>query len=157
MAQGRRSLPPAGAIIWSPLKRITISTALTGRSTARALWKHFRSDPNVVKKSVKVPGEDETLYNPDEYHYKGYKWGMSIDLTACIGCNACLVACDVENNIPVVGKEQVHVNREMYWIRIDTYYKGIARQPGVQPHARAVHALRARALRTGLPGRGHRS
>ncbi|HEX6277925.1 MAG TPA: 4Fe-4S dicluster domain-containing protein, partial [Polyangiaceae bacterium] len=92
-----------------------------------ATLEEFRKDPRFVEKRVHHP----PLLNlwQDPVSYEGHKWGMAIDLNKCTGCNSCVTACQAENNIPVVGKQNVAMGREMLWLRIDRYYKGEPENP----------------------------
>jgi molybdopterin-containing oxidoreductase family iron-sulfur binding subunit len=83
----------------------------------------YRQNPKAVAAlGHEPPPRDMTLY--PIYEYNNHKWGMSIDLNACTGCGVCIAACVAENNIAVVGKDQVDRNREMHWLRVDTYFDG---------------------------------
>jgi MoCo/4Fe-4S cofactor protein with predicted Tat translocation signal len=101
---------------------------MEGRGMVRAVTlEEYAHDPKIVHEGDETPPKTLTLYT--DYKSDGYKWGMAIDVNACIGCNACVIGCQAENNIPVIGKDQVLRGREMHWLRIDTYYRGPVENP----------------------------
>jgi len=90
-----------------------------------ATLEEFKANPNFAHEGEgrDTPERDTTMF-PNWRYDEPNAWGMSIDLNSCTGCNACIVGCYAENNIAVVGKQQVRVGRNMQWLRIDTYFEG---------------------------------
>jgi molybdopterin-containing oxidoreductase family iron-sulfur binding subunit len=97
---------------------------MEGRDLARHTTGAAYATTPIAAEAARV---EPSLY--PQFPEADYAWGMAVDLSACIGCNACVVACQAENNIPTVGKSQVANSREMHWIRIDTYYEGDPANP----------------------------
>jgi MoCo/4Fe-4S cofactor protein with predicted Tat translocation signal len=103
---------------------------MAGRPLVRSgTVEQFRDHPEFVHEMADEPSPDLSLY--PEHKFDGSAWAMVIDTTVCIGCNACVVACQAENNIPVVGKDEVARGREMLWLRVDRYYQGPPENPEV--------------------------
>ena len=110
-----------------PLACTQFHHLMEGRDLVRAgAAEAYRKNPDFLREKP-VEGADASLY--PGFKYDGYAWGMSIDANTCIGCNACVTACEAENNGPIVGKKEVMRGREMHWIRIDRYHKGDPANP----------------------------
>ncbi len=106
-----------------PLATTQDHHSMEGRPIVRsATLAHWREHPDFAQHLEETPAHDDTLY--PNVAYTGYAWGMTIDVGACIGCNACTAACVAENNISIVGKTEVMRGHEMHWIRVDRYYTG---------------------------------
>jgi molybdopterin-containing oxidoreductase family iron-sulfur binding subunit len=113
-----------------PLVSTQSHNSMEGRHLVRAgTLEEYQKHPEFAREMGEEPPRDLSLY--PGFKYEGYAWGMAIDLNACTGCNACVVACQAENNSPIVGKDQVSRGREMHWIRIDRYYQGGVEDPEV--------------------------
>jgi Fe-S-cluster-containing dehydrogenase component len=109
-----------------PLATTQHHDTMEGRDLVRvATLEEYRKNPSFAQ--ADVPKNPLSLY--PEVNREGYQWGMAIDINACTGCGACVVACQAENNIAVVGKTEVLRGREMHWIRIDRYYEGDSDAP----------------------------
>jgi molybdopterin-containing oxidoreductase family iron-sulfur binding subunit len=103
---------------------------MEGRNLVRSgTLEEYEHHPHMIHEMGHDPGPEASFFNGIHTSDEGNAWGMAIDLNACNGCNACTVACQSENNIPVVGKEEVLNGREMHWIRIDRYFRGSLENP----------------------------
>ncbi|HTH01881.1 MAG TPA: hypothetical protein VL882_16530, partial [Vicinamibacterales bacterium] len=113
---------------------------MEGRAPVRvATIEEYKKEPKIIAKQGETPPRTLTMY--PEYKYEGYKWGMAIDIGSCTGCSACTIACVAENNIPIVGKEEVASGREMHWIRVDHYFAGNEDDNAVEAYHQPVPCM----------------
>ncbi len=113
----------------TPIARTQEHFVMEGRPLAReGTVAEYAKNPHFVQHMVETPKLEGIFESPNDYR-QGHKWGMTIDLDKCTGCNACMVACQAENNVPIVGVDRVLRSREMHWLRVDRYFEGSVEDP----------------------------
>ncbi len=117
--------------VFKELATTQLHDSMEGRDIVReTTLDKYKEKPSAGNERHKeIEKHHNTLYQ--EYVYEGHHWGMAVDLNACTGCNSCVAACSIENNVPIVGKEEVKRAHEMHWMRIDRYYAGDPENPEV--------------------------
>jgi molybdopterin-containing oxidoreductase family iron-sulfur binding subunit len=139
---GGAKVTPSGAQAEMAITQLHFN--MENRDVVRsATLEEYLKNPEHAREEEHEPGYDESMYPPYDYKDQGngYAWGMAIDVSSCVGCSACVVACQSENNIPVVGKEQVMRSREMHWLRVDAYFGGEDASNPVGPYFMPVPCM----------------
>lgn len=118
-------------LAFKELATTQLHDSMEGRDIVRetTLNKYKEKPSSGNERHKEIEKYHQTLYQ--EYKYEGHHWAMAVDLNACTGCNTCVAACSIENNVPIVGKEEVKRAHEMHWMRIDRYYAGDPENPEV--------------------------
>jgi molybdopterin-containing oxidoreductase family iron-sulfur binding subunit len=135
-SEGNRKFSTTVGSIGTTIQKVQLALTQThhsmeGRAIVRetSLKKYLEDPASGNELHTEFESKHQTLY--PEVKFDGFHWGLGVDLNSCVGCSACVIACQAENNIPVVGKKEVYKRRIMHWIKIDRYYSDSPQQPMV--------------------------